>query len=188
MNEDNTNLKPLAVPPSSDEAAAELSTASVHRAAVLVVDDSRTMRLALIRALNGLGFHNITEAANGRQAVELVLSKPFDLMLLDLEMPEMNGMEVLVAIKTNRFRKINSGFVLGRRGNHEPNACSNAHNAETNPRKQQRRAPALPLFDDLRRRRLQHHLDRRRRPRLQIHQQFAAPTIWSFGLETPPLT
>ena len=70
--------------------------------AVLVVDDSRTMRLALIRALNALGFQNITEAVNGRQALELVTTRPFDLMLLDMEMPEMNGMEVLAALKANR--------------------------------------------------------------------------------------
>ena len=67
-----------------------------------MVDDSRTMRLALIRALNALGFRNITEATNGRQALDLVLARAFDLVLLDMEMPEMTGMEVLVAIKTNR--------------------------------------------------------------------------------------
>lgn len=79
-----------------------MDTSALQRAAVLVVDDSRTMRLVLIRALNALGFHNITEATNGRQALDLVLARSFDLMLLDLEMPEMNGMEVLVAVKTRR--------------------------------------------------------------------------------------
>jgi len=76
-----------------------LNAASLQQASVLVVDDSRMMRLALIRALNGLGFRNITEAANGRQALDLALANPFDLMLLDMEMPEMTGMEVLNAMK-----------------------------------------------------------------------------------------
>lgn len=76
-----------------------LNAASLQEASVLVVDDSRMMRLALIRALNGLGFRNITEAANGRQALDLALANPFDLMLLDMEMPEMTGMEVLNAMK-----------------------------------------------------------------------------------------
>ncbi|MFM7817823.1 MAG: adenylate/guanylate cyclase domain-containing protein [Verrucomicrobiota bacterium] len=76
-----------------------LNATSLQEAAVLVVDDSRMMRLALIRALNGLGFRNITEAANGRQALDLALAKTFDLMLLDMEMPEMTGMEVLNAMK-----------------------------------------------------------------------------------------
>ena len=102
MNETNASAPKSGVPPATDEAAAPLNTATLQRAAVLVVDDSRTMRLALIRALNALGFHNITEATNGRQALDLVLARSFDLMLLDMEMPEMNGMEVLVAIKTNR--------------------------------------------------------------------------------------
>ena len=75
--------------------------APLQQASVLVVDDSRTMRLSMIRALNDLGFNNIKEVKNGRQALELVLKEPFDLMLLDMEMPEMNGMEVLLALKNN---------------------------------------------------------------------------------------
>ena len=59
------------------------------------------MRMSLIKALNELGFDNIKEAKNGRQALELVLKEHFDLMLLDMEMPEMNGMEVLIALKNN---------------------------------------------------------------------------------------
>jgi len=102
MNEEDPNSKPAAnsAPPEDSAAASDASPS--RQAAILVVDDSRTMRLALIRALNALGFRNITEAANGKQALELVLTKSFDLMLLDMEMPEMNGMEVLVALKANR--------------------------------------------------------------------------------------
>ncbi|MCL4788686.1 MAG: response regulator [Verrucomicrobia bacterium] len=74
---------------------------SLEQSAILVVDDSRTMRLALISALNELGLRNITEAANGRMALDLVQARPFDLMLLDIEMPEMSGTEVLNALKTN---------------------------------------------------------------------------------------
>ena len=91
--------------PKSAKELAELSSAPsavpLQLASVLVVDDSRTMRLSLIRALNELGFDNIKEAKNGRQALELVLKEHFDLMLLDMEMPEMNGMEVLLALKNN---------------------------------------------------------------------------------------
>jgi adenylate cyclase len=102
MNEENLNPKLAVNPAPPEDPAAVLGGGPLQQAAVLVVDDSRTMRLALIRALNTLGFRNITEAANGRKALELVLTKPFDLMLLDMEMPEMNGMEVLVALKANR--------------------------------------------------------------------------------------
>jgi CheY-like chemotaxis protein len=91
-------------PTSTKERAEETSipsAASLQRASVLVVDDSRTMRLSMIRAMNDLGFNNIKEAKNGRQALELVLKEPFDLLLLDMEMPEMNGMEVLLALKND---------------------------------------------------------------------------------------
>jgi len=101
MNEEYPNPKLTVNPVPPEDSAAVLDGGSLQQAAVLVVDDSRTMRLALIRALNTLGFRNIREAANGRQALELVLTKPFDLMLLDMEMPEMNGMEVLAALKAN---------------------------------------------------------------------------------------
>jgi len=102
MNEEKPNSKLAADPAPPDDSSSASGGGPSRLAAILVVDDSRTMRLGLIRALNGLGFRNITEAANGRQALELVLTKPFDLMLLDMEMPEMNGMEVLVALKANR--------------------------------------------------------------------------------------
>ena len=75
------------------------SAATLQQASVLVVDDSRTMRLSMVGALKDLGFNNIKEAKNGRQALELARSESFDLMLLDMEMPEMNGMEVLLALK-----------------------------------------------------------------------------------------
>src|SRR6476619_4036275 len=95
MNEENPNTKPTVNPAQSHLSPAAMDTVPLQQAAVLVVDDNRTMRLALIRALNNLGFHNITEATNGRHALEQVSAKPFDLILLDMEMPEMNGMEVL---------------------------------------------------------------------------------------------
>jgi DNA-binding response OmpR family regulator len=80
------------------------SASTLQSASVLVVDDSSTMRMSLVRALNELGFDNIKEATNGRQALELVLKESFDLMLLDMEMPEINGMEVLLALKNNPQR------------------------------------------------------------------------------------
>ena len=101
MNQPNPNPSTAIHPASPEASGAVAGTNPLLQAAVLVVDDSRTMRLALIRALNNLGFRNIAEAMNGRQALEMVLTKPFDLMLLDMEMPEMNGMEVLAALKAN---------------------------------------------------------------------------------------
>ena len=74
-------------------------------ASVLVVDDSRTLRRLLIRALTEIGITNITEAADGRAALELLHAKEFDLVLLDMEMPELDGLQVLYAIKTDPFTR-----------------------------------------------------------------------------------
>ena len=85
--------------------SAELSPDSVSEtlksAEILVVDDSRMMRAGLTRSLNQLGFTKISEAVDGRDAVAKLTEKSFDLMLLDMEMPEMNGMEVLAAMRLN---------------------------------------------------------------------------------------
>lgn len=72
---------------------------------VLVVDDSRTLRKILIRELNSLGFHNILEAADGLEAIEVVKTKSVDLMLLDMEMPELDGLGVLGQLKADETYK-----------------------------------------------------------------------------------
>lgn len=72
---------------------------------ILVVDDSRTLRRILIRELNSLGFQNIVEAADGLEAIETVKSKSIDLMLLDMEMPELDGLGVLESLKSDEVYK-----------------------------------------------------------------------------------
>ena len=68
---------------------------------VLVVDDSRTLRRLLIRELNNVGITNIIEAGDGNEALEKVRAEPFDLMLLDMEMPELDGLGVLNIVKSD---------------------------------------------------------------------------------------
>jgi class 3 adenylate cyclase len=72
---------------------------------ILVVDDSRTLRRILIRELNSLGFNNILEAADGVEAVATVRAKSIDLMLLDMEMPELDGLGVLTELKSDETYK-----------------------------------------------------------------------------------
>ena len=68
---------------------------------VLVVDDSRTLRRLLIRELNNVGITNITEAGDGNEALEKVRAESFDLKLLDMEMPELDGLGVLNIVKSD---------------------------------------------------------------------------------------
>ncbi|MBI3734112.1 MAG: response regulator [Chloroflexi bacterium] len=72
----------------------------VRRGRVLVVDDNEANRDVLSRRLEREG-HAVAVAANGRQALEMARAQRFDLMLLDIMMPEMNGYQVLEHLKTD---------------------------------------------------------------------------------------
>ena len=61
---------------------------------ILVVDDSKSIRDVLVRALTREGYR-VLQAQNGREALNLVAANSISLILLDLEMPEMGGLEVL---------------------------------------------------------------------------------------------
>ena len=67
---------------------------SIERGVILVVDDNDINRDVLSRRLTRQG-HTVATAVNGRQALELIAREKFDLILLDLMMPEMNGLQVL---------------------------------------------------------------------------------------------
>lgn len=92
-------------PAESQSSIAKLIDPSFASFCILVVDDSRTLRRILIRELNSLGFQNIVEAADGVEAIEVVKSKTIDLILLDMEMPELDGLGVLEALKSDELYK-----------------------------------------------------------------------------------
>ena len=73
------------------------SSRSPQAGEILVVDDNRVNRLLLGRALEQLG-HAVTFAQNGREALEILRQRRVDLVLLDIEMPEMDGYQVLEAL------------------------------------------------------------------------------------------
>ncbi len=65
----------------------------------LVVDDSKTVRLLITSILEELGFE-VQEAETGLAALELIRSEPqFDIALVDWEMPEMDGLGLLHALR-----------------------------------------------------------------------------------------
>src|SRR5262249_54132022 len=88
--------------------ALSLSLAS-HQARpsrILIVDVTEATRELLARRLGREG-HQVVEVANGRAALDLVALETFDLLLLDMMMPDLNGYEVLMQLKADvRFRHI----------------------------------------------------------------------------------
>ena len=80
--------------------------ASEHAGRLLVVDDNKVNRLLLTRNLELQG-HTVTQAENGRQALELLAVAACDLLLLDIEMPEVDGFGVLERLKADsRLREL----------------------------------------------------------------------------------
>jgi len=65
---------------------------------ILVVEDEEIARDVLIQALETLGFGAIG-AANGRHALEILALQPVDMILTDIYMPEMNGLELLKQLR-----------------------------------------------------------------------------------------
>lgn len=68
---------------------------------VLVVDDSAAIRKILQRVLRqtGMAINAIHEAGDGQEALDLLRSRRVDLVLTDINMPRMDGLELLAAIK-----------------------------------------------------------------------------------------
>lgn len=81
-------------------------------ARILVVDDDPTVRAIALELLHGHG-HDLAEAADGEEALILVRTMPVDLIVLDMLMPNKDGIETILAVKRDhpetRILAISSG-------------------------------------------------------------------------------
>lgn len=80
---DNIELTPVAMP---------------VQLRILLADDSRVIQAQVAHILRSLG-HEVTVVTNGLAAVEITGKRQFDLVLMDLEMPVMGGLEATLAIR-----------------------------------------------------------------------------------------
>ena len=99
------------VPPDLAKSAVEVSPSEVSDELkmnnILVVDDSPTMRRMVITSLGSLGRVKSTQAGSGLEAIERLAIEPVDLMVLDLNMPDMHGMEVIDFMRSHQaYRNI----------------------------------------------------------------------------------
>lgn len=72
-------------------------------ARILVIDDDEAMRAGIRRFLTGEG-HEVVVAENGKDALRLFEAEPADLVITDINMPEMDGIEIITT-----FQKVSPG-------------------------------------------------------------------------------
>lgn len=78
---------------------------------VLIVDDQVTSRLLLSDALTQLGFKQITAAGDGEQGLKIMTQQPHHLVISDFNMPKMDGLGFLQAVRANPATK-KAAFII----------------------------------------------------------------------------
>ena len=67
---------------------------------ILAVDDSPTMRRIIVNTLRRIGFGNVTEATNGKDALAKLNVDEFNFIITDWDMPEMDGLTFVTTLRT----------------------------------------------------------------------------------------
>jgi|SRR5436853_5296533 len=83
---------------------------------ILIVDDSPTMRRMILASLRDLKDIAFDEAENGLEAIEQLAISPVHLMVLDLNMPDMHGLEVVEFVRSHQAYRAIPIIVLTTRG------------------------------------------------------------------------
>jgi DNA-binding NtrC family response regulator len=78
---------------------------------VMVVDDEEALRTVLSAELEGEGYQ-VASAADGQEAIDILTTREFDLILLDIKMPNVDGFEVLKFVK-DRHQKTKVVMLTG---------------------------------------------------------------------------
>jgi two-component system, chemotaxis family, chemotaxis protein CheY len=86
---------------------------------ILVVDDSATMRRMVIASLRAVSNIQCSEAGSGLEAIERLALAPVDLIVLDLNMPDIHGIEVLQFVRSHERYQAIPVIVLTTRGDED---------------------------------------------------------------------
>lgn len=68
---------------------------------ILIADDSPTMRAMLVSTIEAVGDYRIVEASSGFEALRLLPREKVDLILTDINMPDINGLELISYLRNN---------------------------------------------------------------------------------------
>src|SRR6185436_7438069 len=93
-----TNQSALDMTPPTETEAIRAPSTTAEAWRVLVVEDVPSLQKLLVMVLKKAG-HLVATADNGEEAVELTSQHPFDIVLMDIQMPGMNGLDATRAIR-----------------------------------------------------------------------------------------
>jgi len=83
---------------------------------ILVADDSPTTRSLIISTLEGLGDFEVIGAANGFEALRILPHEKVDLVITDINMPDINGLELISFIRNNQLYKETPLIIISTEG------------------------------------------------------------------------
>ncbi len=83
---------------------------------ILIADDSSTMRAMLVAIVETLGDYQVVEASSGFEALRLLPRDHVDLILTDINMPDINGLELISYLRANPNYKNIPVFIISTEG------------------------------------------------------------------------
>lgn len=83
---------------------------------ILIADDSAAMRAMLVAAIDPLGDYRIVEASSGFEALRLLPREQVDLVLTDINMPDINGLELISYLRANANYENIPVFIISTEG------------------------------------------------------------------------
>lgn len=88
----------------------------ISKKTILIADDSSTMRSMLVSTIETLGDFRIVEAASGFEALRLLPRENVDLILTDINMPDINGLELISYLRNNANYQSIPVFIISTEG------------------------------------------------------------------------
>jgi len=83
---------------------------------ILIAEDSSTMRSLIVSTISAMGDFDVVEAANGFEALRILPREKVDLVITDINMPDINGLELVSFIKGNANYRSTPLFIISTEG------------------------------------------------------------------------